>query len=304
MKDKYTTSIVHMGFNTRIARDVGTDAAILYTNIEFWCKKNKSNDRNFHDGYYWTYNSKKAFADLFDYLTEGQIRTILKKLIKNKYIVTGNYNKVKYDKTSWYRINKMMLPNGDIIFNPKINRETGSDCKDEQRVLKEDKSGKSLCKNEQRDNKSLCKNEQRGGAKRTDRSVQMNRPIPDINHIINTDLKPQQNQKLLNKEITPIDIGLGKLLRDQIKSHHPSLREPNIDSWAYDISKMRRIDKRTPEQIAGAIMWAHQDDFWKGVILSPAKVRKHFDTLVIKAMVKEKKKMFGSQELQRILKSI
>ena len=89
-------------FDVEVAKQVGVNAAILYRNIQFWCAKNKANDMHFHDGYYWTYNSKKAFAELFPYFTERQVEYALNKLIEAGYIKTGNYNKSPFDKTLWY----------------------------------------------------------------------------------------------------------------------------------------------------------------------------------------------------------
>lgn len=89
-------------FDDKIAMELGVEAAILYANIEFWVDKNRANGKNFHDGYYWTYNSTKAFAEQFPYWSSAKIRRALEKLEDAGYIKTGNYNKVAYDRTKWY----------------------------------------------------------------------------------------------------------------------------------------------------------------------------------------------------------
>lgn len=93
-------------FNIFIAERYGIPSAVLLKNIYFWIEKNRANETNFYDGYYWTYNSKKAFADLFPYLTPRQIDYALQKLIDDGLLITGNYNKVAYDRTLWYAITK------------------------------------------------------------------------------------------------------------------------------------------------------------------------------------------------------
>lgn len=93
-------------FDIEIARLYGIPAAVLLKNIQFWIEKNKANEKNFFDGFYWTYNSKKAFSDLFPYLTARQIDYALQKLIDDGLVVTGNYNKMAYDRTLWYAITK------------------------------------------------------------------------------------------------------------------------------------------------------------------------------------------------------
>lgn len=91
-------------FNTKIAEELGIECAILFQNISFWIEKNESNERNLHEGRYWTYNSAKAFAKLFPYMTESKIRRSLGKLKEKGWILTGNYNKVAYDRTQWYAL--------------------------------------------------------------------------------------------------------------------------------------------------------------------------------------------------------
>ena len=91
-------------FDIDIAVKVGVNAAVIYNNILHWVKKNAANGENFHDGYYWTYNSKKAFAELFPYMTDRQVRTALEKLKEEGYILTANYNANTYDRTLWYTV--------------------------------------------------------------------------------------------------------------------------------------------------------------------------------------------------------
>lgn len=87
-----------------IAQLVGTNAALILENLAYWCEHNAANNANLHDGHYWTYNSTKAFAELFPYMTVNVIRTALKKLKDADLILTGNYNKSAYDRTMWYTL--------------------------------------------------------------------------------------------------------------------------------------------------------------------------------------------------------
>lgn len=93
-------------FDIDIAQKYGIPSAVLLKHLHFWIEKNRANDTNYYDGYYWTYNSKKAFSDLFPYMTARQIDYALQKLIDDGIIVTGNYNKSAYDRTLWYAITK------------------------------------------------------------------------------------------------------------------------------------------------------------------------------------------------------
>ena len=91
-------------FDTEVAKEVGILEAVLLNNIYYWIIKNKANGKHFHDGKYWTYNSIKAFKEMFPYATERKIRTALGHLVEKEILVTGNYNQSTYDRTLWYAL--------------------------------------------------------------------------------------------------------------------------------------------------------------------------------------------------------
>ena len=89
-------------FDPQIAARVGVNAAVLYQNIVWWCAKNAANRHNEHDGRFWTYNSVKAWAELFPYLSAKQIRSSLDRLEEDGLILSGCFNASAYDRTKWY----------------------------------------------------------------------------------------------------------------------------------------------------------------------------------------------------------
>ena len=91
-------------FNTEVAAQCGILAATIFGHICFWCDHNERNQLNYHDGRYWTFNSKKAFAEQFYYCSEKQVRTALQTLKDAGLIETGCYNKIPYDRTLWYAV--------------------------------------------------------------------------------------------------------------------------------------------------------------------------------------------------------
>lgn len=95
-----------LSFDSKVADVIGVEAATMIYNLNFWIIKNKANNRNFNDGYYWTYNTQEAFSKLFTFWSRRQVQRILKKLEDEGYIITGNYNKAKYDQTKWYALTK------------------------------------------------------------------------------------------------------------------------------------------------------------------------------------------------------
>lgn len=89
-------------FNTKHAEEYGLTEAILLWNFRHWLEHNKANGTNFHEGNYWTYNSVSAFKELYPYISQSKIRRALEHLENEGLIITGNFNKVKFDRTTWY----------------------------------------------------------------------------------------------------------------------------------------------------------------------------------------------------------
>lgn len=94
-------------FNVNIAKKYGINQAIIFQHLYFWIEKNRANEKHFYDGYYWTYNSAKAFTIIFSYMTERQINYSISKLIESGLVITGNYNQSPYDRTRWYAITNL-----------------------------------------------------------------------------------------------------------------------------------------------------------------------------------------------------
>lgn len=120
-------------FDRGVAKQCGVNGALLMWNFRHWIDENIANNRNFHDGRYWTYQSMDALCKTFDYLTPNQIRTAVDKLVKGGYILKGNYNKSAYDRTTWYAITKA----GYALF---------SDCGDANATVE---NPKSICEETQ-----------------------------------------------------------------------------------------------------------------------------------------------------------
>ncbi|MGE6721073.1 hypothetical protein ACQKGD_27630 [Peribacillus frigoritolerans] len=86
---------------------------------------------------------------------------------------------------------------------------------------------------------------------------------------------------------------LSFLFFEKIKMNNPAFKEPNFQKWSNDIRLMIERDNRTPEQIKYLINWCQNDNFWKSNILSPAKLRKQFDQLIIRVKSESENKKSG-----------
>src|SRR4030042_5346722 len=250
-------------FNTDIAIKIGVDEAIIIENLAFWIKKNQANNKHFHDNYFWTYNSERAFSELFPYWTRRQIQRILNSLENQGIIISGNYNKSPFDRTKWYTIIDI-----SILQNYKINYSNVA-------------------------NQRFEPNGSTEMAKPFNATTQTVQPIPYINTNINSDIKntslseqnsDEQKSKNNNKifENDSVEIRLSEYLYKKIKENNPKAKQPNFNPWAKNIDLLLRIDKRTEEEVRKIIDFCQKDSFWRSNILSTSKLRDRFDQLWIK----------------------
>jgi len=109
-------------FDIGDAKVYGVDQAIILGNMRFWLDHNKANKTNVHYGYYWTYNSAKAFAELFPYWSSNKLQKLLKKMEIDGVIITGEFNKKGYDRTKWYTMPAYAIqPNGVMYSADPLN---------------------------------------------------------------------------------------------------------------------------------------------------------------------------------------
>ena len=106
-------------FEVEIAKKYGIEIAILLDNLIFWTAKNKANKKHFYDGKYWTYNSARAFTELFPYFNQIKISRLISKMKDENLIYVGNFNKNNYDRTNWYAVNEELIQS--ILQNSTID---------------------------------------------------------------------------------------------------------------------------------------------------------------------------------------
>ena len=231
-------------FNTDVAKKYGLEEAILLENLYFWVKKNKANNQNYHDGYYWTYNSVKAFNELFDYITPSKISRVLKNLETNGLVKTGCYNTNKYDHTKWYTVTEKV---------------------------------KAFFENDV----SILQNEESTFEKTEITITDIN--TDDKTKMINTDKEADSNElPTVKKTYPPESLELAETLLSECKKvdSHFNRTEKQLESWAADFDKLNRIDCREWDDIKRVLLWAKSDSFWNANILSASNFREKYPTLV------------------------
>lgn len=114
-------------FDVELAKQYGMVEAVLLNHFEYWIELNRANGKNYFEGRYWTFNSMKAFAEIFPYLSEKKIRNALKNLQDAGLIMTGNFNKSAYDRTLWYTFSdfaESILPKRQMEVAEKANQNS------------------------------------------------------------------------------------------------------------------------------------------------------------------------------------
>ena len=77
-----------------------SDKALILQQLHYWLQRST----NVKDGYKWVYNSYENWHKQFPWMTSRTVKNHMDWLEKHGYIVSGNYNKAKFDRTKWYRI--------------------------------------------------------------------------------------------------------------------------------------------------------------------------------------------------------
>lgn len=89
-------------FDIADAEQHGVTAAVVLHNLRFWIAHNRANEKHLHDGRTWTFNSAKAFAELFPYLSEDQIQRTLKRLVDVGILTKRAGADDRWNRTNWY----------------------------------------------------------------------------------------------------------------------------------------------------------------------------------------------------------
>ncbi|MGL4357073.1 MAG: hypothetical protein ACRCVV_22175 [Shewanella sp.] len=93
----------HISFVSDITKH-GADAALILARFRHFLELNKADARNIHDDSVWTFGSAESLVEYHPYFNAKKIARILSKLEADGVLVSGNYNRKKYDRTKWYTI--------------------------------------------------------------------------------------------------------------------------------------------------------------------------------------------------------
>ena len=102
-----------------VAERYGFEEAVFLDSIVYWYRTNRANNHNFRDGRWWTYNSIRAFEDIFPWWSAKQIRRIAASCREQGAIIAGEFNEDRRDRSLWY------TPGDELLALYGLDAETG-----------------------------------------------------------------------------------------------------------------------------------------------------------------------------------
>ncbi len=90
--------------NPKLAQMIGLNEAIVLQQVHYWVTLNEKAGKNIRDDFTWTYNTYKEWNLQFPFWSLRTIKTIFANLERKGLLISGNFNKVKQDRTKWYRV--------------------------------------------------------------------------------------------------------------------------------------------------------------------------------------------------------
>lgn len=250
-------------FEVEDAKKYGIECAVILNNIRFWIEKNKANKVHFYKERYWTYNSAKAFSELFPYLSSTQIARHLRKLEELGVIISDNFNAAGYDKTKWYS-----LENNDCTkMNKDCTKMNNGVFKNEQPIpdIKPDINislvGSSQTPTKRDPKKDLFKTK--------------------LNEVDYDSLDEKQ------KKYFKIAVGFNKLFKEtKIKlgiNNFKDQEEATYGGYVEPIRLAIEKDNWTDEDFRTIFAFLRKDEFWSTVVFSTSKLREKMKDMMPKA---------------------
>ena len=112
-----------------LSKLIGLNEAIVLQQIHYWLKINEKKKQNFYDDCYWTYNSAKDWQENdFAFWSLKTIQRTFSNLEDQGYLIVGNYNADRRDRTKWYTIDYNKL---DLLvkeYNDQMQKDKMTKC--------------------------------------------------------------------------------------------------------------------------------------------------------------------------------
>ena len=258
----------------KLAKAIGLNESLMLQQIHYWLLKKK----NEADGYYWVYNSYQDWVENdFIFWSPSTVKRTLKSLEEQGYIIStnGRFNSRKGDQTKWYRIDYPKLTELFSTFDFFDGRVKPTGQVDQ---LVDEPTGQSDIPTGQVDHTQ---------------QVKLTKPLPEITSKINNkNNKPKTKVSELVFDKDSDEYKLTHFYIDRMKKMTDGIYEPtaNLNKWYNEMrlmidSTLKNVSENRVERckkVQDIILYATNDSFWLGNILSIPKLRKQANTLQIR----------------------
>lgn len=102
-----------------LAVKFGLNQALVLQQMHYWLRKSK----NIREGHKWVYKTLEDWHKEFPFWSKSTLERIIRKLEEEQLIVVGNYNRLKMDRTKWYRVNYKAIDMTGFQSDDMLNRE-------------------------------------------------------------------------------------------------------------------------------------------------------------------------------------
>jgi len=267
-------------FNVGIAMSAGVNAAVVFNHIHFWIKINKGKESHTHQEKTWMYESLKEINHHIPYLTPKETRNALDSLVQHGYLVKGNFNKNKFDRTLWYALaeeewlgdcpkkiitkcpyGQMERPEGANQTAPTGISTLYTDVYTDNKKMEAPAPSLSFLSSEEISKERLVK-----GLKSTP---------------VRSNVKKEHKVKYQ----TTHSEDLASFFYERLKSINPKIKLPNLQNWQKEFEKLKGDDAgNTEEEIKKVIEYIISTNenpssngfCWANVVLSPKSLRNNF----------------------------
>ncbi len=88
-----------------LAVKIGLNQALVLQQMHYWLRLSK----NYRDGHKWMYKTLEDWHKEFPFWSKSTLERTIRKLEEQQLIVVGHYNRMKTDRTKWYRVNQQAI---------------------------------------------------------------------------------------------------------------------------------------------------------------------------------------------------
>jgi len=226
----------------------GVEGAVFLSNIRFWLRKNIEAQSNIHDGRVWTFNSSRAFAEIFPFWNERKIARITAALEASGILLSANYNRKQYDRTKWFSINEP-----EFVTSANDDSGNGSVGESESCGGEEMKIGPKPAP------EAICQKWEMDLSKTVNAFTESVRPIPDVISSVITDVteelhgnfagkiasastadsKDDDSSKAEGHESKECEYALASIFNDRANAEH--MEQHFFDMLAGPLAKKKRV---------------------------------------------------------------